>query len=376
MRFVCTEQCELPFMLNLVTGAYQVFLDGTAYDLEVLQEQVAVHLADGQFAVGAPASLNGQLGLAYDQAHKQSLRTVARHVTTKEIAESDLPAITDDAVLEDMQSAIIGESPMAYAGKSDDLKKEAEHRIKSMSPDELTAYRLRSAKLRASRKLPSPDLFLAALNTLIRLYMQRFSDFFVEEITLHQLAAQSPLMGIFVHIECDRVHLHNYGYVGKMPPIMRRPWLAHPQSQIDQFMDDLKNGVTPDSVSLLEVRARGFLERGATRSAIIEASAALDLSVTRKLRQGFAKQGKSATDMDTILKSEINFKKRVNKLMNQATSKRVADLDYTLYQTVVGHREKYRHGIAHADVEPSEQDAQLAIQDFGRLRKLVDGISV
>lgn len=60
--------------------------------------------------------------------------------------------------------------------------------------------------------------------------------------------------------------------------------------------------------------------------------------------------------------------------MHQATGKRVADLDNKIYTTVLGHRDKYRHGIAHADVEPSPKDAEQVIQDFERLRKIVEGI--
>lgn len=376
MRFICTEQCELPFMLNLVSDTYEVMMSGAHYGLDIQQEQVAMHLPDGTFAIGASHLLRSQFAAVFDRSHKQALRTVIRHVTTKEMAESDLPHVTDGDVLSDMKSDVIRESPMAYGGRTDDLEKEAHRRLWVMEPDLLAAYRLRSAKLRVAKQLPSPDLFLSGLNALIRLYMQRFNDFFVEEVTFHQLAAQSPLEGIFVHMECDGEFLGNFSDVRKVPPIMRRPWLVHPDAEIDKFKNDLKAGVTPDSVSLLEVRARGFLERGATRSAIIEASAALDLALTRKLRQGFTKQGMSATEIDTILKGEINFKERANRLMHQASGSRVADLDTKLYVLVLGHRDKYRNGIAHADAEPSKQEAEEAIQAFEHLRKLVVGISV
>ena len=323
--------------------------------------------------------LHSQFGSEFERAYKQPLRTVARHVSKVEIAECDLPAVRDgDDVMLDMVNVVQGEDPNKYAGKTDDLNKEAQRRLAAM-PDEQQkkAFRLRASKVRAGDKLGDPELFRLRLNSLIRRYMQRFNDFFVEEVTLHQLAAQHPLIGVFIHVTCDGELLFNRGRIGKAPPIMFRPWAVHPQPEVDQFKDDLQKGVPADSVSLLEVRARGFLERGARlgrRSS--KCQRRLDLGVTRKLRQGFAKQGKSATDIDTILKGEINFKERANKLMHQATGKRVADLDTKLYMAVLGHRNKTAHGIAHADVEPSQQEAVQAIQDFERLRKVVEGIPV
>lgn len=374
MRFTCTEQVELPFMLNLPSGDYEVDIGGTGYVLEVHQQYVAVHFGARQFAVGDPAWLKSQLGQSYDQAFKQPLRTVVKHVSVVEIEETELPAVSDSDALEDVQAAIIGESPMQYSGKTDDLKAEAQRRIDELSPEDKAQLLLRSAKVRAARKTPNAECFISALNSLIRLYMQIFNDFFVEEVTLHQLAAQSPLAGVFVTLECDGEDLHHYGHIGKVPPLMRKPWLSHPQGQIDGFKESLKRGVTADSVVLLEVRARGFLETGATRSAIIEGSAALDLSVARKLREGFARQGMSVTDIDDTLKAEIHFKSRANKLMRQAHGKGLSDIDNALYTTVLTHRNTYRHGIAHSDVEPTTQEATQVVQDFVSLRKVVDAI--
>jgi len=337
---------------------------------------VALHIKDNRFAVGDPAFLKAELGDACEGGYRQPLRTVVRHTSEVEVAEVDLPAVTEADTLEDVQAAIIGESPMKYSGKSDELRNEAQRRIDELSPEEKSELLLRTAKLRASRRIPDADLFVSAMNSLIKLYMQIFNDFFVEEVTLHQLAAQSPLTGVFITLSCDGEMLQHYSHVGKVPPIMRKPWRSHPANEVDQFKAALKQGETADSVKLLEVRARGFLERGATRSAIIEGSAALDLSVSRKLRAGFVSQGMSSSDIDDTLKAEIRFKERANRLMREAhrAGKGVSDIDNGLYTTVLGHREQYRHGIAHADVEPARSDADQALQDFQRLRNLVDGI--
>ena len=261
MRFICTEQCELPFVLNLPDGVYQVDLNGTAYELEIVHGQFAVH-AGKMFAVGLPEFLRSQFGAEFDRAYKQPLRTVARHISTVKVQESGLPSVTDAEVSQDMLSVVQGEDPGKYAGKTDDLNKEAQRRLSSMLPEDLAAFRLRAAKMRVAHRMGNPDDFLTALNTLIRRYMQQFNDFFVEEVTYHQLAAQTPLTGVFVHVVCDSEVLHNHGRIGKAPPIMFRPWAIHPQPDIDQFKKDLGQGAPTNSVLLLEVRAKAFLERG------------------------------------------------------------------------------------------------------------------
>ena len=105
-------------------------------------------------------------------------------------------------------------------------------------------------------------------------------------------------------------------------------------------------------------------------------AAALELSVTRKLRAGYKKQGMTDAQIDVALKGVIHFNTRVNKLMQQATGQSVLGIDNKLYGLVLIHRDQYRHGIAHADVEPSPGDATVAINDFEALRKVIDAIPV
>lgn len=376
MDFICTMQCQLPFMLNLPTGSYTVVVDGSPFTLEVLQEQFAVHFDDKQFAIGPRDWLRSQFGDKLNSARSEALRTVVRHTSTLKVEAADLPNVSDEDVCEDMQAVIIGEAPTKHSGDKEGLRAEAQGRLDAMRPDQLQAFRLTCAQRRASSKMPAPDRFLTALNKLIRLYMQRFNDFFVEEVTYHQLASESPLMGVFVHITCDGDLVHNYGHVGKIPPIMRRPWQVHPEDQVRQFTTDLAAGAEPDPGALLAVRAMAFLERGATRSAIIEASAALDLGLTKKLVEGFKKKGMTDPQVEDKLKEEIRFRERGKKVLKEATGQSAADLDQVLWMKVVQFRDKYRDMIAHSDVEPTVQEATEAVQAFLGLVQRIQGISV
>lgn len=369
------EICELPFMLNLPPGTYDVNVGGSVHRLEVLQEQLAVHIKEGGFAVGDRDGLRAKFGPALDEVHGQELRTVIRRRKTKQISENELPAVGEDELLEHLKGEILAESSK-YSGQPEQLSEEAARRRPLMTPEEVSEARLHLGKLKAAKALCPLGEILVPLNALIRLYMERFNDFFVEEVTLHQLASQAPLQGVAVSFGCDGALLDRSSLIGKGPPMMRKPWFEHPRPAVEEFTSDLASGVIPDSVTLLEVRARGLLERGATRSAIIEAAAGLELSVTRKLRLGYTKKGKPTTEIDDILKKHIHFNERANKLMYEATGQRVCDLDGKLFQKALGHREKYRHGIAHSDVEPTQQEAEKVIDDFNALRKVVDGIPV
>lgn len=378
MDFTCSILCELPFMLNLPSGVYPVMAGGGQYDLEVLQEQFAAHVGERQFLVGDIPSLRQQLGEHFDHAFKQPLRTILRHRSSVNVVPGDLPAVTDNDVLEDIQAAIIGESPLAYANDKPGLEKEAQRRWTGLSSEVQASQRLLAAKKRFARRLPDTERFLLCANALIRLYMQRFNDFFVEEVAVHQLASQSPLTGVYVMVTSEGELVEHHGVVERFPPIMRRPWLNHSASLIDGFREDLQAGVQPDSIALLGVRARAFFQRGAYRSAIVESSAALDLALSRKIREGYRKQGKLDPDIDALLRQPSNqrFDERAKKLLKEATGKSAAEFDNTLWANVVEHRTRIRQGVSHADAEPPKSEAEPVVEEFLRLTDLVKGITV
>lgn len=365
-------------MLNLPTGVYPVGLGSETVELEVLQGQVAVYLEGGGFAIGDADSLQRQFGERIDQTFKQRLRTVIRHTVAVTVGPAQLPSVSDENVIEDIQSQVIVETARHEIGDTDAFGEEARRRWSSSSDEERASRRLLVGLRRHAKALEKPDQFLAAVNGLIRLYMQRFNDFFVEEVAVHQLASQAPLSGIHISAYCDGQLLNSHGVVERMPPIMRNPWFDHPIEQVDRFKEDLANGVAPDSVALMGVRARSFFQRGAYRSAIVESSAALDLAVSRKIREGFRKQGKADGDIDSTLRQPANqrFDERAKKLLREATGKSAAEFDNTLWSDVVEHRSKLRQGVTHADAEPPQQEAERLMEDFLRLAELIGTISV
>lgn len=376
LDFICDMTSELPFVLNLPDGIYSVDLNGDSYDLEVLQNQYALHIGERNFAVGSLPDLRDGFGESFESGHKQALRTLIRHRWKITAEESELPTPTDEQMREEIGAATIGEDPLRFADDKPGLDVEIQRRFAALSGDALQQFRSRLAKKLHTRKVPDKDRFIEAINTLVRLYMDRFNDFFVEEVAIHQLSSQSPLTGVYRKVVCDGELIHHSGIVGKVPPLMRRQWLNHPTAQVESFQRSLSQGDSPDSVSLLGIRARAFLERGAYRSAIIEASAAMDLAVAKKIREGLSLQGQSSQAIDDMLRQPYNqrFADRAKKILKTATGKSAAAMDNALWQRVSVARTTHRQGVAHADREPPRQDSEQVVNDFLAMAALVSGI--
>ena len=201
--------------------------------------------------------------------------------------------------------------------------------------------------------------------------MTTFGDVFVEEV-LPQHFSNTALRGLNVSWDYNGVNLQNCRDAGgRFPFILRRPWLTHPEPDIQRFRERLQDAVEPDSVVLLGIRARSFLMRGAFRSAINEASAALDLSVTRKIRVGLAALGKAPEDIDAVLKSSTWLSDRAKRILKEAVGRSAPEVDLVLWERVMEHR-KQRQGVAHADREPPEGEATQAVEDMLALAAKID----
>jgi hypothetical protein len=218
--------------------------------------------------------------------------------------------------------------------------------------------------------------FCRAVNVLVRLYMATFNDFFVQEVT-ERLFSGAAFHGVYVVTFCNGQRFDTSRHAGgRFPFILRRPWLQHPHAGVERFRARLESDPEPDPVTLLGVRARSLVMRGGYRSAMIEASAALDLCLKRTTRSGFMAQGKSDTEIDALLnlKENRHLDQRAKKVLKDAVSTSAAELDPSLWERVVAHRGR-RGSVAHTAMEPMEAEATEAVEDLLRLVQLIDGIS-
>jgi hypothetical protein len=366
---------ELPFVLNLPDGDYVVPLDTGTITLQIAQSQLAVPFYSNgtiDYRIGSAKELAIVFGDNLGKHYRYPLRTNVKQNHSVSVEEADLVKPSEKQIIEGYMSVLIRAGKTANAG--DDFFAEATEAFNKLSEAERIAHcDLSVKKLTAAKLFPPTGFrnFHLALNSIIRLYMTHFNDHFVEEVALHQLGSTFTT-GIFRIMVCDGKQIDSVSEVGKVPPMMKEPWLLHPQEKLEEFKKQLAAKFQPDPVDLLCVRSRSQLERGANRSAIIEASAALETMVVRKVRAGFKTQGKTDAEIDACLeKTKKDFPKRANQTLKDAIGKSIAEIDNALWVNVLKHRENYRHKIAHSDAEPPNADSEKAVSDFTALALLV-----
>jgi hypothetical protein len=375
MKLARLYMVELPFVLNLPNGDYTVQLDGQAVLLEVLQNQFAVptkSVEKSDFRVGSLEELSAIFGESWKQAFRFPLRTIIRMWTNVEIHASEVKTATENDIADEYATQMIVGGRATAVG--DALIAEAKEALKVLTPEEHNQLADSTAKrLTAKAKFPNRqvELFHRAVNALIRLYMTHFGDWFVEEVTLHQLG-NTHLRGIHRSLYFDGEQIDAVTVAGKVPPIMTRPWLAHDPAKVNAFKSQLSAGVQPDTIELLCGRGKGQLERGANRSAIIEASAALETAVERRIKSALKANGKRDAEIEDVLDdTKMNFPTRAEQTLKSSIGKSIGEIDGALWVKVKAHRKNYRHKIAHTDAEPAKEESEKAVNDFTALARAV-----
>jgi hypothetical protein len=355
---------ELPFMLNLPTGAYSLPLEGDTVTLNLLQEHCAV--SDG----GQAYRLLPTAQVPADRiASATALRTLVQLRESFLVDPMEIQPPPDDELV----GALAREQISRGAGLTgQELLDSARVDLTKLDAEArgfLVATVAR--KLHARRLFPPEkhELFISAVNTLVRHYMVEFEDPFAEEVVLHHLASMWT-GGVLQVLQCDGALLDSTHYAGKIPPVMRRPWIIHPPERVERFRTALADGLPVDPIALLAARAFAFLERGATRSAVIEASAALETAVARRIGGGLLALGSSEQDASTRLSTTQRFSDRCKTLMREVTGQSLAHVDPPLWERVVKHRENYRNKVSHDDSEPPMAGAREAVQDLVALARI------
>ena len=204
MRFVRKQIVELPFILNLPKGNYEVKMPE---GLRILR----VH--HGLYAASASAFEYGSsLAVATEKIVRDSfpdpaavslhqLRTVVERVVTAEMASLLLPKDSD--LLDEVSRDLIRGRDHIKAGN--ELKAEAADRLAQMSVADREALSHRTALRLTAREVfraQTSEHFLLILNSLVRHYMVTVDDFFAEKLALHHVAS-TTLGGIHEVTHCD-----------------------------------------------------------------------------------------------------------------------------------------------------------------------------
>lgn len=371
---------ELPFTLNLPEGTYPVQIDGATYPIELQQHRIAVAIGRDAMLIGRAEDVRVRMGDRWETSYVHELRTIVRNRAEVTISLADLPAPTPDQLFQAAQTYQMRINPGGFPGGPEEIQREARGWLDNLGTEDRTNFSVEtSIRLAAAATFPRTEAerFCRVLNVLIRLYMARFNDRFVQEVTEGMFSA-TAMRGLRVSLFCNGREFDSVRHAGGLVPfIIVRPWWDHPAPEVDAFRSQLETSPTPDPVVLLHVRARSMLIRGAYRSAVLEASAAFDLCLVRKIRAGLKAKGRTDAEIDAILAQKENkgYEERAKKLLKEATGKSAPELDNTLWEAFRNDR-KQRGTMAHSDREPTEVEATNSVETMIALTSIIDAQSV
>ncbi|NOU86255.1 hypothetical protein GC102_10775 [Paenibacillus sp. LMG 31460] len=277
-----------------------------------------------------------------------------------EFQDSMYPLVTDENLIEKIKSKMI-RAGIEYAD-TDDLTRLATEEFGNYSSDQLLEAKkeyIIDKTLTGLGGLVYP--YHEALNKFIKQYSYLRGDFFVESITMHTLA------GTYVQKFIDGQHYETMKHGSKIPSIMPyQKWMPDIEdAEMTTLKDRLIHGYDIPPTKDLIIMARNLAERGEYRSAIINSSAALEVAVENKIIEKMTANGKTQAEIDTYLEdTKVRFHKRCNKQLRQRTGQSFPVHNPTLWTKIDGHRNRYRHKIAHSSLMPNSKDTEEAINDF------------
>lgn len=374
MELKVIHSVELPFILNLPNGVYNTKVDfkGSSYhlDLQISNTKYKVKTTyqgkDAYFEVEEDEIPT--LDEDEKNNHREKLRTHISWEVKKvfNVEKEELDNISESVKVDKLQSIILY-NEIDYENNLIDFS-QAMYSLFTDEEKEEIAYNVLIDK--QFLRLSNSDLFLSAINQLIKAYSVFRDDFFVEKCTLH------TLRGIQETQFVDNIQWKEFKRIGKVPPILKKLWLPDiSQQELSEFKNNLQNGVEIDPLKSLIIVSKNLLEKGETRSAIINISAILEYSVERKIRMRLLSRGKTVQSIDNILNAtKLNFKDRCNKTLKRATGKSLVTDYPTEWSTVDTLRKKFRHLIAHSVLEPTYADTENMIVEFERVIAIVESL--
>jgi hypothetical protein len=376
MKFVLVVQAELPFMLNLDSRSFSIAVSGGSVVLDVDNEAHVVKVQNPSSPEGVSMLIGGLSDLAAmlqtdaGRLPATKLRTVVRAQAEREVDEAALPPVPATELTALMMSELVrSSSPVSQ----DQLEAAANDTLSKMSPEHKAAFLLRERQRRYGQGALSKlqDDFVTALNRLIRWYSVDCSDFFVEEVGLHQLAATTT-RGVLRTSSVDGKVIETIPVVGKIPPLMTRAWLKHPPATLATLEAHLLAADDPDFARVLVIRARHLLERTAFRNAIAEAAASLEVAVARAIRRKMNAAGKTDAQVDTELEiTKMNFPQRAEHYLKKWCTYGVLELDAGLWAQLKTDRIQFRNQVVHSDREPLAAEAHDVVERSVRMTELV-----
>lgn len=346
IKFNCRDGIERDFVINLNNDTFRLHMNPfpnhkTAKWIDGEREKLEEFVSENQVVQYAVVKLKTYISCSFEEEF--------------EIKEEMVETIDNEKVIQRLMRSYLNSS-------KEEVDKIAKAVLDELTEDEVHDWKKRLVLERRLNVFSGLVYdYQQALNSLIGQYSYLRGDFFVEPLTMHTLEGSH----CFKYIDGQVVD--QYKAAGKIPTIItNRIWMndidsVDLQTLKTRLISDYK---VPPTRSLI-LTTKNLLERGEYRSAIIEANAALEMSVAEKITQKMKVVGKSDSEIDNYLsRTETNFFQRCDFQLKAKASKSFVNDNTTLWNTINSHRRTFRHKIAHTSLIPNPKDVEVIIDDF------------
>jgi len=210
--------------------------------------------------------------------------------------------------------------------------------------------------------------FLWAVNQLIQAYRLLRRDPFVHPIS-------PALCSVYQRADLGERSIKSWIRIGKVAPLMRQPWMPDASDGVMQELQGFVGGSKPIPFHRIQlIQARAHVERGETRSAIMEARGAFENALATKIAECLRISGQNDTQIDHWLATNDGFMDREKKLA-KLTGRTLESEDKALNDALLRWYGRLRHSVIHADLVPAVADAQNACSDHERAVAWIDALA-
>lgn len=363
---------ELPFVYNIDDSYYKVCLNSENYQIYLTNKCYA-----GTNGILGDKAIDPYLNIADINTLNKikgltsfiKLKTVIYWEYMNDISVDDVE-VSEQDILNYYKRKIIIDSKDFTMLQNKQYIQEIETKYTTLSDETKQILKQKTKEFIAIRNnFPDEKLFLQIINKFTQCYMLSFKSIFVEEVTLKQLG-YSVLNGVIKNAyDENNNQIDAFTHIHKIPDFIRTPWYQFSEDEKNVFSSMLLSSEI-NQIELLICRAKSLFDHGIFRSAIIEANAAMEFSVQKRIYDTMVSTGVSPEATEKYLRDHQEFKFRCNEIFLEKIGFSLMRKDNTLWQAVVENRKSIRNIVAHSNKELKETETKNAIDCFIAFAKL------
>jgi hypothetical protein len=305
MKFDISYYNELPFIVEIQDGLYEVSTSQGTFNLQINSDWYKIHTARfSEYAgkdtyVGEDAELKKIINssrltnYAFDNC-----KTVVTCKISQEhdIKDEDIDKVSNQECIEKIKSILI-QNKVPYKN-SEDLSIQAGKYYDQISGEELRSIKVDIIKERIFGGMNRIYGYYEALNKFIINYAYCRKFFWIQKLD------ENILEGTIIHYYLESNFYSSFTHAGYVPSILpySRKYPDLEEEKLLQLKERLKSNFEIPIEDELILLARSLWYRKEYRSAIIESSAALEISVEIKLIKKMQSLGKEQQFIEDELK--------------------------------------------------------------------------